>query len=144
MGIGRLDLCGIRASVLFILSGFLYSGQAMPQRKPQILRYDAAALIKLVTVRVLDRIGRPVKDLKREDFFVLDNGEQKTVTEFEIHDTEQLEAGRPPVLMEPTRPESNRNFFIDFDIQGSDEAGLANAKKAASHFIETELRPGDK
>ncbi|MCK4336673.1 MAG: VWA domain-containing protein, partial [Candidatus Aminicenantes bacterium] len=37
----------------------------------------------------------------------------------------------------------NRRLLIFLDIQGSDITGMANAKEAALHFVDTQLRPGD-
>jgi VWFA-related protein len=108
----------------------------------KIPRHDAAAVVKLIPVRVLGPDGKPVADLRREDFTVTDNGERKTISEFEVH---ALATG--PVEIETLAPtairETGRKFFIVLDIQSSDPDGLTNAKKAALHFVQTQMRPGD-
>lgn len=58
------------------------AAQAAAQRVP---RQDAAAIIKLVAVRVLDAAGRPVTGLRKEDFLLTDNGARKVITEFESY-----------------------------------------------------------
>jgi len=119
---------------------------ATPQEKQQIFRHEAAAVIKLVSVRVLDQYGRPVTDLKKEDFILYDNGAQMKITEFEVHGigAKTFSPGAKSFGSENKAcPEMNRKFFIFFDIQGNDEIGMANSKKAALHFIETQLMPGD-
>ncbi len=131
-----------------ILSVFLFSGQTKKgiqgQRNPQ---YDAAAVVKLVTVRVLDKDGRPVTNLRIEDFILSDNGKKKDITEFEVHTmseagVEVRPSGQVSELAGVTKG-MNRRLFIFLDIQGSDVNGMVNAKQAALHFVDTKLQSGD-
>jgi VWFA-related protein len=116
------------------------------QKTQRVPHHDAAAVIKLVTVRVLDQEGKPVTGLTKEDFILYDNKEIKSITEFEVHSIGRIgnepERKEPPTLGATAR-ETNRKFFILLDVQGSDETGNANSKKAALHFVETKLNPGD-
>src|SRR4030042_2426307 len=59
------------------------SGQERPQARP--LRHDAAAVVKLITVRVLGPDSRPLTGLRKEDFKLTEDGQPKTITEFEVH-----------------------------------------------------------
>jgi len=118
------------------------AAQAADQRAP---RYDAAAIIKLVAVRVLDAAGRPVTGLRKEDFLLTDNGARQVVTEFESYvlgeaGVELAAAGKDAPVLAPLL---KRRLFIFLDLQGSDVDGLKNAKAAALHFVDTQLRPGD-
>ena len=133
---------------LGVLSVSLISGQSKKvtqgQRTPQ---YDAAAVVKLVTVRVLDKDGRPVTNLQKEDFILSDNGKKKDITEFEVHTmseagVEVRPSGQVSDLAGVTK-DMNRRLFIFLDIQGSDVNGMVNAKKAALHFVDTKLQSGD-
>lgn len=114
------------------------------QRLPQ---HDAAAIIKLVAVRILDQDGRPVTDLKKEDFILYDNSEKKVITEFEVHTLSEagmeVRSSDQAADLAKTVKGMNRRLFILLDIPGSDANGLANAKQAALHFVDTQLRPGD-
>ncbi len=133
---------------LGVLSVSLISGQSKKvtqgQRTPQ---YDAAAVVKLVTVRVLDKDGRPVTNLQKEDFILSDNGKKKDITEFEVHTMSEAgvavrPSGQVSDLAGVTK-DMNRRLFIFLDIQGSDVNGMVNAKKAALHFVDTKLQSGD-
>ncbi len=133
---------------LGILSTSLFPGQTKTdtqgQRTPQ---YDAAAVVKLVTVRVLDKDGRPVTNLQKEDFILYDNNKKKDITEFEIHTVSKegmkvRPSGQMSDLAGVTKG-LNRRLFIFLDIQGADVNGMANAKKAALHFVDTQLKFGD-
>lgn len=133
---------GVKILFLVLLAGALSASHL--QKVPQ---HDAAAAVKLVTVRVLDRDGRPVTDLRKEDFILFDNGKKQTITEFEVHtiSEEGMKVSSPDKAAElaETVEGMNRRIFIFLDIQGSDINGMANAKKAALHFVDTQLRPGD-
>lgn len=137
----------IRPAVFVLLiPTLLFSRQRPPQPQQKVPRHDAAAVVKLVPVRVLDASGNPIIDLKKEDFILFDNKERKVITEFELHRLTRI----PPSLdlaaqmlgMTPV-PETGRKYFLYLDVQGSDVTGMANAKKAAIEFVETRLLPGD-
>ncbi len=134
------------ASSVLLLTAALQPQDRPGQKAQRVPRHDAAAVIKLVPVRVLDEGGRPVTGLTKEDFVLYDNNQVKTITEFEVHVLGG--AGKEPVRTEPPTAdakarETNRKFFILLDVQGSDETGNVNSKKAALHFVETKLNPGD-
>ena len=142
---GTLSLVLLLWGIFSFTLVFGQSNKTAPQqRTPQ---YDAAAVVKLVTVRVLDEDGRPKTDLKKENFILYDNGEKKDITEFEVHiiSEEGMEIRPSGQVSELAGAASalNRRLFIFLDIQGSDVNGMANAKEAALHFVDTQLRPGD-
>jgi VWFA-related protein len=111
----------------------------------QVPRHDAAAIIKLVAVRVLDAEGRPVKGLRKEDFVVTDNGARQVVTEFESYVLGEagMELAAADKDASARAPLLKRRLFIFLDLQGNDADGMKNAKAAALYFVDTQLRPGD-
>ena len=128
--------------IIVVGMAFVLVGAAAAQRAP---KYDAAAIIKLVAVRVLDAAGRPVTGLRKEDFLLTDNGARQVITEFESYvlgeaGVELVAAGKEA---QAPAPLLKRRLFIFLDLQGSDADGLKNAKAAALHFVDTQLRPGD-
>jgi VWFA-related protein len=131
-------------AVLILTAGLATPGgpQGQTQRS---LRHDAAAVVKLVPVRVLDAEGRPVRGLTKQDFALTDNGEPRTITEFEVHEsvgrTAAPEAARPAAS--PVSVESARRIFFVLDMQGSDLFGNRDAKKAVIAFVKDNLAPGD-
>ena len=119
------------------------AGQAGSQRVP---RHDAAAVIKLVAVRVIDESGRPVRGLGRGDFVLTDNGARQAITEFESYVLDESGArlsGGADEAAAPRAPLLKRRLFIFIDLQGSDENGAQNAKAAALYFVDTQVRPDD-
>jgi len=136
-------LAAAAAAAVFVL------GTSSAQTQDRPLRHDAAAVVKLVAVRVLDSSGHPVTDLGREDFKLFEDGLEKQITEFEAHAV--TEAG---MTVTPPRPRAaaaaapaggglNRKLFFFFDLQAADTAGKAKAVNSALRFLETQAKPGD-
>jgi VWFA-related protein len=127
---------------LFVIPSVFYSRQNQTQK---VLRHDAAAVVKLVPVRVLDASGRPVLGLKKGDFILYDNKERKTITEFEVHESGESRVLKEaaPIAGQSVQQETNRKYFFVLDMQGSDIYGNMDAKKAALEFVQNSLKPGD-
>jgi VWFA-related protein len=142
-----------RTSVVLLaalaLAASLGFGQEAAQEKRPPLRYDTSATLKLVTVRVLDREGKPVTGLAKEDFILLEDGQQKTITDFEVHALTPEGLASVPALPPAAEAEARREgetsrkllFFLD--LQSSDREGKAKAISTALHFLDTQVRPGD-
>jgi VWFA-related protein len=115
------------------------------EQRQRPLRHDTAAVVKLVPVRVLDPEGRPVRGLTKADFALTDNGESRTITEFEVHESGGRlvapEAAEPAAGAVPAG--SSRRVFFVLDMQSSDLFGNRDAKNAVLAFVMDNLRPGD-
>ena len=123
-----------------------WAGQDRGQERP--LRHDASAAVKLVAVRVLGQDGRPVHGLRKEDFSLYEDGQAKTITEFEVHAI--TEKGMTITPAPPSGEAAGRaagaaarKIFFFLDQQASDQAGKDKAKAAALQFLDTQVRPGD-
>jgi Ca-activated chloride channel family protein len=93
------------------------AGQGAPiQDMPPVASFKSGVDLVRVSAVVRDRKGRFVRDLTRSDFHVLDDGQMRQITDFR-HDV----AGISITLL--------------FDVSGSMEARLANAREAASHLL---------
>ena len=123
--------------------------EVAPLQKP--LEHQVTVTLKLIQVYVTDKKGNPVPDLNKEDFIVYDNGRAMTLTEFEKHILEAAAQKPEPQPAEekilptplPAPGVMNRKFFLFFDFAFNNQKGVMEAKKAALHFIDTELIPGD-
>ncbi len=115
------------------------------------LQYEVTVVLKLVQVFVTDNKGNPVTDLTKDDFILYDNGEPKIITDFEKHLIQRpvrraepekkpeeriTETQLPPSLVAESR--MNRKFFFIFSSRN-----LPRSKKAAYHFLETQIQPTD-
>jgi VWFA-related protein len=120
-------------------------GLNQAQKDRPSLQHEVTVTLKLIQVFVTDKDGKPVTDLEKTDFELWDNGEAKTITDFEMHtlglpQTQGEEVKPSPA---PAAPKLNRKFFFILDIEKNDVGGILKAKKAAVHFIETQLQPTD-
>lgn len=146
----RIRLPGL---ILCLAAFVFFSSQnpASSQEKTSdtALQHRVTVTLKLIQVYVTDKKGNPVKDLKKEDFFITDNGKKKPITEFEKH----------TLSLSPTEPEAtdpkedtglpgyqnamNRKFFLLFDFAYNNAKGIKKAKDAALHFMDTQAQPSD-
>jgi VWFA-related protein len=102
--------------------------------------------IKLVQIFVLDAKGHPALDLESSDFALRDNGQLRTITEFEKHflhvPTATLEAAPLPPAQDRSSV-MNRKFIFLVDYGGNDLEGIMKSKNAALEFMDSKLQPGD-
>lgn len=152
-----------RAARLFLTAGFFCSiALQFPAASPALLsqerqaltkplQHEVSVVLKLIQVYVTDKKGKPVEDLRLEDFAVTDNGQLVVLTDFERH---SLQAGpeeaaiAEPVVDKaaaaaPAAPTATRKFFLFFDFAFNNGRGLVKAKTAALHFLDSKVGPGD-
>jgi VWFA-related protein len=149
-----------KARPLAVLVGFFILQASASSRLPAAqeaaqavkpLQYEVSVVLKLIHVYVTDKKGNPVRDLTKDDFVVYDNGRPMTVTDFERHALESLPVKAEPAPPAPEAaapappavPATSRKFFLFFDFAFNNARGVIKAKKAALHFLATEVRPDD-
>jgi len=120
-------------------------GSKLAQKDQESLQHEVTVTLKLIQVFVTDKDGKPVTGLRKTDFELWDNSELKTITDFETHTLilPQTQAEEIKPYPAPPAPKLNRKFFFVLDLEKNDHVGVIKAKKAALHFIETQLRPTD-
>lgn len=138
--------------IIFLISIFgLFSATQQENKFSSSLQHEVTVTLKLIQIYVTDKEGNPVTDLEKTDFQLFDNKKLKTITEFEKHnlillrkklETEKLKTDKPAYT--PTElPHISRKFLLFFDFAFNDPQGVPKAKKAALHFINTQLHPED-
>ncbi|MCX6575054.1 MAG: VWA domain-containing protein [Candidatus Aminicenantes bacterium] len=120
--------------------------EAVRPQKP--LQYEARTTIKLIQVIVLDKQGKPVTDLKKEDFVLSDNGQEMKLTEFEKHllslpSVEKPAEERVAATPLPAPRLLNRKYFLFFDFVYNNPAGVRKMGEVARNFLETQILPTD-
>ncbi|NQT80059.1 MAG: VWA domain-containing protein [Candidatus Aminicenantes bacterium] len=142
-------------SLFFQTKAFTSKPDSSQAKKDQkALQHEVTVTLKLVQVYVTDKKGDPITDLTKADFILYDNGKLQAITDFEKHNLalpvkktekkieEKLEETElAPSKKIPSR--MNRKFILLLDIDSNDLLGVAKSKKAAFHFIETQLQPSD-
>src|SRR4029078_1327107 len=113
----------------------------------------------LVNVTVRDRNGNPVRDLKREDFTLLEDNKPQQVVSFDLENTDAVlssvatEApllratpaqgtGETPALVH--RPLKHRRLLIlFFDLSSMQPDEIDQATTAAQNYVDKQMVPAD-
>jgi len=113
--------------------------------------FPSSSQLVTIDVVVLDRDGRPVRGLSREDFEVADDGLPQAVTHFEA-----VGAGSPDAAASPDTPGSRvstnappaveppRSFVLVYDDLHLSPLRAEAARGAVDSFLSGEARPGDR
>ncbi|MCX6575484.1 MAG: hypothetical protein NTV82_03710, partial [Candidatus Aminicenantes bacterium] len=124
---------------LCLIAGLSSQSSSVPQeavRPQKPLQYEARATIKLIQVIVLDKQGKPVTDLRKEDFVLTDNGQEMKLTEFEKHllslpSVEKPREERVAATPLPAPRLLNRKYFLFFDFVYNNPAGVRKMGEVA-------------
>lgn len=117
---------------------FLLSGSGLAQSAP--FSETVEVTIVEVPVTVVDRNGKAVRNLTKEDFEVTDEGKRVELIGFEMIDLGQ---DAPADHATPAPPAAYRNFLLLFDLANSSPGTVARAQKAAREFVSAQLGPRD-
>ncbi len=111
----------------------------------------------LVDVRVWDKSGHPVNDLKQSDFHIFEDGVPQTINSFSVENVERLaqagaETGPPPTIdlgkLPPTANpvqvlQDHRLLVLFLDLTSMPMDDLNRALEGATRFVRTRLTPAD-
>jgi VWFA-related protein len=95
-----------------------------------------------VPVTVVDRSGNPVRDLKKEDFELYDEGKRVPIEYFEAVDMTKVTAADTNPSA-PLPPVATRHFVLLFDVANSSPGTIARAGEAAKQFVDTQMGDRD-
>jgi len=134
--------------VVVALAALLPRGAAPPQQAQAPPVFGSGVELVRLDVVVLDKDGRPVTGLSKEDFEVEEGGRPQSIESFE---PVVVRGGRPPSPDEPPKvtgarlraPSEGRCllFFVD-DVHVS-PATMARVSEALRRFLEKDVREGD-
>lgn len=147
----------LAVSALLILGIIL---QSSPGQQPDLLQtkdqaslqHEVTVVRKLVQVYVTDKRGNPITDLRKDEFVLYDNKDERSITEFENHtlslpgNERRLVTPIPDPAAEapaPPAPLMSRTFFFLFDLVFADQGGFRLGRQAAVRYLETRLKPDD-
>jgi VWFA-related protein len=151
------------AAALFAATLSLAAFGQQPQPQTQPAQGEMPKLSESIDVRVInvdvvvtDKKGNPVTGLKKEDFEILENGVQKTISNFYEVDNSKgvplapvaVDANPTPALPKPVRideiPENQKRRII-FYIDNLSMAPFNRNRvfKQMKDFVSTIMRPGD-
>ena len=147
----------IVAAMLLALNA---SSQAPQQaQQPQHGLHVTSELV-LVNVVVRDKKGNLVRDLKKEDFTLLEDGKRQTISTFDFENVDELAtAGAAEAAVAGTAPDGSllrpaeksvalnardrRLMLLFFDFSGMDPEQIDRSVDAAKKFVQTRMQPAD-
>ena len=130
-----------------------------PTTTPQVVLRATTELV-LVNVVARDKKGNLVRDLKKEDFTLLEDGKKQQISSFDFEDVDQIQnatqtvsgaspetpgtllrAGKksPPTLDARDR----RLILLFFDFSAMQPEEIERAVDAAKKFVATKMQPAD-
>jgi VWFA-related protein len=136
-----------------------WAQQAPAQQATQAIR--ATTELVLVNVVARDKKGNLIRDLKREDFTVLEDGQKQQVSSFDFENLEELalagqttptatgrEAAEPaaarPAATQPVLDARDRRLILlFFDFSAMDPEQIDRAVDAAKKYVNTKMQTPD-
>src|SRR5438445_6891979 len=145
------------------LSAFAQSAPQAPQSQPaQQSQYRVRVTSELVLVNVVvrDKKGNLVRDLKREDFTLLEDGKKQAISTFDFENVDDvIPAGAAeatvsgtaasPGLLRSTdqsaalNARDRRLMLLFFDFSGMEPEDIERSVNAAKKFVQTRMQPAD-
>ncbi len=125
-----------------------------PQKEESVVRISTNLV--QVDVTVTDKNGSPIRDLRRDEIEIYQNGKKQDISNFsfiegqnlstdEIRERSRSSGERPAVLPPATiRPENvKRTIAVVIDDLNLSFADVYFARKAIRKFIDVQMQPGD-
>jgi len=139
------------ATVLVIWAAIALNGQQAPTQPTQSPTFKVQVDYVEVDVLVSDQRGNLVRDLKKEDFQIFEDGKPQTVTNFSLVDIPIERADRPLFASQPIEPDVRTNerpfdgrvYVVVLDEAHTDPLNTALVRRAARKFIEEHLGAND-
>jgi VWFA-related protein len=104
----------------------------------------------VVPVVVRDAQGKSVEGLRKEDFKLFDQGEERSITQFEVESTiappsnsvaVRASDSAPP---SPSLPLAEKYLSLYFDTLNISDADLIQARNAADYYLSSNLQPNER
>jgi VWFA-related protein len=124
--------------------------------------YSVRVTSELVLVNVVarDKKGNLVRDLKKEDFTLLEDGKRQTISSFDFENVDELATAgtalatvsgaapdgsllRPAEKARALNARDRRLMLLFFDFSGMDPEEIDRSVGAAKKFVETRMQPAD-
>ncbi len=143
----------------FFLALMLTQASVVSQQTPTDYTFRSSTELVLVNVSVRDKNGNPVRDLKREDFTVLEDNKPQKVVSFDLENTDAVlsTATAEAPLLAPSkaktadvaqaianRPLKDRRLIIlFFDLSSMQPDEIDHAVTAAQNYVDKQMQAAD-
>src|SRR6202022_4371385 len=142
------------------LSVFAQNAPQTPQSQQPQYRVRVTSELVLVNVVVRDKKGNLVRDLKKDDFTLLEDGKRQAISTFDFENVDELAtAGAAEATVSGTAPDGGllrsadnaaalnardrRLMLLFFDFSGMQPEEIERAVDAAKKFVQTRMQPAD-
>jgi VWFA-related protein len=149
------------ASWLLLGSSLARSQETQPSPAQSQYRVHVTTELVLVNVVARDKKGNLVRDLKKEDFTLLEDGKRQTISSFDFENVDELATAGPaettvsgtegqngllrtaPSKEGAFKARDRRLMLLFFDFSAMDPEQIDRSVDAAKKFIQTKMQPAD-
>src|SRR6266446_6504622 len=155
----KKTLAILAATLVALNGGFSARAQNAPQTQQPQYRVRVTSELVLVNVVARDKKGNLVRDLKKEDFTLLEDGKRQTISTFDFENVDALTtAGAAEATVSGSAPEGallrpsdkpalnardRRLMLLFFDFSGMQPEEIERSVEAAKKFVQTRMQPAD-
>jgi VWFA-related protein len=151
-----------RPGLAWTLAVVLVCATMASQETPSTYTFKSETELVLVNVTVRDKSGNPVRDLKREDFTVLEDNKPQQVTSFDLENTDAVlptAVSEAPLLgkalsrtpnassgvPQPTASQlkDRRLIILFFDLSSMQPDEIDRAVTSAENYVDKQMVPAD-
>ena len=148
-----------KRGLALVLSLVLAQLSIMSQQTPTDYTFRSTTELVLVNVTVRDKNGNPVRDLKREDFTVLEDSKPQQVISFDLENTDAVlsTATTEAPLLGKTQPptadaaqavsarplKDRRLILLFFDLSSMQPDEIDRATTAAQNYVDKQMVAAD-
>src|SRR5689334_5064194 len=159
----KRNLAALIMAMLLSQGAIPLPAQQAPQPPPPVPQSEGRIRVTtelvLVNVVVRDKKGNLVRDLKKEDFTLLEDGKRQAISTFDFENVDELAtagaaeatitgtAAQGALLRPADKPALNardrRLMLLFFDFSGMDPEQIDRSVDAAKKFVQTRMQPAD-
>jgi len=148
-----------RSILACVLVVVMLCGNMISQEPSGEYTFRSKTELVLVNVTVRDRNGNPVRDLKREDFTVLEDNKPQQVVSFDLENTDAVlsTAASEAPLLRPAQPQGagetpalvnrplkdRRLIILFFDLSSMQPDEIDQATTAAQNYVDRQMVAAD-
>ncbi len=155
---------GRRFIALVAMAGLLFPTVLLGQQSQTGYTFKAQTELVLVNVTVRDKSGNPVRDLKPEDFTVLEDNKPQKVATFDIENTQNTPqvpmqqanllstpakktkasaADAPAASAQESSIKDRRLIILFFDLSAMQPDEIERSANAAQDYLNKQMEPAD-
>jgi VWFA-related protein len=153
----------VRSAIAWMLAAVLICATMASQETPSTYTFKSETELVLANVTVRDKSGNAVRDLKREDFTVLEDNKPQQVTSFDLENTDavlptavseapllgkalsrtaNVSSGAPQPLA-ASELKDRRLIILFFDLSSMQPDEIDRAVTSAQNYVDKQMVPAD-